>query len=284
MVTMESAIKCPSCGVKVSADRTRCPRCRAPLGLEEPAVGAARSRRFAAVSATLAALFIVALAALWWTGRDEAPVAANPAGTSAGTPAPASAAAGVEPEFMEVAGPAPPGREDLPKAYKYYLQTVTDRPNDVDARLMLGRIQLAMNRPQEAIGSFQAATDTEPGRSVVWAQLGRAQCALSRWDECIVSLRRARDLSQDDLAVAHNLGVALHRKGAEGAAVAEFERARALGPADPAVHLGLAVSHDRLGQAEDAIEAYQEYLRLLPDTPYADKIRKRISELLASPR
>jgi Flp pilus assembly protein TadD len=84
--------------------------------------------------------------------------------------------------------------------------------------------------------------------------------------------------------VAHNLGVALHRKGAEGAAVAEFERARALRPADPAVHLGLAVSHDRLGQAEDAIEAYQEYLRLLPDTPYADKIRKRISELLASPR
>lgn len=277
--------KCPVCGAKISAARTRCPRCRAQLVAEDPALRAADSRRLRLAAAALCGAFVLALGILWYTGRSNASSAPAAPQVRPGPP-PASRAGGdIEPQFVEPAGiPAPVAGSDLQQSLGYYERRARERPGDADTRANLGRVQLQLGRTQDAIASLQAATDAAPERWTHRVLLAQAQCALSRWDECIGSLRKARELAPAEAAIAHNLAVALHRRGSDQAALEEYQRARTLSPDLAAVHLGLAVSQDRLGQPADAIAAYQEYLRLAPQAPAADKIRERIALLLEGPR
>jgi Flp pilus assembly protein TadD len=150
----------------------------------------------------------------------------------------------------------------------------------VEARSNLGRVQLQLGRTQEAIATLQAAADSSG--SARWQDrvlLARAQCTLARWDECIGTLRAARELAPEEPAISHNLGAALYRRGSYEAAVTEFQQARTLRASDPRALLGLAVSQDKAGRAGEALASYQEYLRLLPAAPAADKIRARVAAL-----
>jgi Flp pilus assembly protein TadD len=253
------------------------------LAVEDPEAVAARARQLRIAAAGLSAAFVLALVALWYSGRSNtSPPSAPAPSSSAGRPAPGQApsASDMEPPFAPpIRIPPVQAQTDLQQSLSFYERAVRDRPGDANALASLARAQVQLGQTKEAIATLQTLTDAAPFRPEYWLLLAHAQCTLSRWDECIGSLRKAQELTPDDPAVAHNLGVALHRRGSDAAAIKEYERARTLRPADPATHLGLAVSYDRLGQPVEAIAAYREYLRLLPGAPAADKINARIATL-----
>lgn len=276
------AIQCAKCGAKFSAARDRCPRCRAYVAVENPEAQAARGRKLRTVSIALSVVFVLGLGALWLSGRSGSSSSSSGASSTKPkpiVPAALPAADVTEPAFVQFVRLPAQSQTELEHAATYFERAVGDRPADADARRNLGQAQLQLGRTQHAVATLQALTDAAPAKGESWLLLAYAQCALSRWDECIGSLRKAGELSTDDPMIPYNLGVALHRRGSDGGAITEYKRAVALQPSEAGTQLGLAVSYDRLGQVVEATKAYQEYLRLLPEAPGADKIRARIATL-----
>ena len=64
-------INCPSCGVKISPGRERCPRCRAVLTGPDPAATPKHSQKLMAISAILILLFAAILLFLWYSGPSS---------------------------------------------------------------------------------------------------------------------------------------------------------------------------------------------------------------------
>ena len=113
--------------------------------------------------------------------------------------------------------------------------------------------------------------------------LGNAFAQLQRWDEAIESLRRAQQMQPSDSVTTFDLAKALHRKGDDAAAVTEFQKVIGLDPNDPSVRIALAESYEALNQRPQAAEAYNQYLKLAPSGPDADKARLRIARLTSTP-
>lgn len=267
----DEPIKCPSCGAKVSGGRERCPRCRALLAV--PTESAPQHNpKLMLITAGLVLAFALGIFYLWYVDRPES--------VSNATPAPAAArSTELEPEFLEWTAPAAGASSEVQQSLDLYKKQLADNPKDADVLANLGRAQFQLGQANDAIASFQSAADAAPEAPQHRFQLAQVQCTLARWDECITTLRDARRLAPDHLAAAHNLAVALHKRGVDDVAVEEFKRARELSSQEPAVVLGLAVSQDKLGRSTEAADAYQEFIRLAPSSPLADKARARITQL-----
>jgi Flp pilus assembly protein TadD len=217
-----------------------------------------QSRRIAAAASATVAIFGLALGG-WW-------VSSLPADHAAPGPArPAPHAAPATTTSLEVAfdWPAAPtfAADDLPQALSHYQRLAAERARDGHVHTVLGDILVALGRVSDAIASYQAATDNDPGNADLRVRLARLQCASRQWDACISSLRQALRAAADDPAIAYNLAVALQRKGADASALSEFARARTRRLDTSEVSLGEAISYDRLGRAAEALAAYDDYLR-----------------------
>ena len=65
-----AAINCPNCGAKVSAERSRCPRCRAELRpAKKVESGPAHNRQLMLVTAILLLVFAAVIMYLWYTSE-----------------------------------------------------------------------------------------------------------------------------------------------------------------------------------------------------------------------
>jgi uncharacterized paraquat-inducible protein A len=63
------AIICPNCGAKTSAERSRCPRCRAELRPAPVAeAGTQHSKRMLMIASILLLAFAALITYLWYTG------------------------------------------------------------------------------------------------------------------------------------------------------------------------------------------------------------------------
>jgi tetratricopeptide (TPR) repeat protein len=291
------AVICQQCGAKVRVGRHRCPRCRAHLTLPDPALAAASSRRLTRVAAIVVGVFALAVVGLW-LARDTTPEPAPRAAGAAPDPfsarredpsvVPPPAARAPEPEerpFLEAAGAGSVAYAsgDYNASLAQYLAAVAKNPDDAESLSNLGQVLVRLNRTAEAVPYFERAVAILPGRWAYRFNLARALGLLGRMDEAIEGYRRAQELFPDDYATAFNLAMALHHKGDEAAAVQQYQKAIALEPADASFRKALGISYEQLRKGPEAAAAYEEYLRLAPSAPDADKVRARIARLQAGP-
>jgi tetratricopeptide (TPR) repeat protein len=171
---------------------------------------------------------------------------------------------------------------DYEGALTQYRAAIERNPDDAESHSNLGQMLVRLNRPAEALPSFDRAIGLLPARWAYHFNRARAFSRLERWDEAISGYRQAQQLFPDDYATAFNLGQALHRKGDQAAAVDAYLRAIELDPSDATFRLALGISYERLAQRPAAAAAYAEYLRLLPDAADADRVRARIAQLTAA--
>jgi tetratricopeptide (TPR) repeat protein len=106
-------------------------------------------------------------------------------------------------------------------------------PGDPLTSMRLGIALVEARRPAEALQPLEAASRAESPIADVFHYLGRCQLALDRPDDAIRSFRRALELSHgspiDDMrrgATHYQLGIALRRIGAAEEAAAHFEKAQ----------------------------------------------------------
>jgi tetratricopeptide (TPR) repeat protein len=286
-----AAAVCQNCGAKVRGDRTRCPRCRAHLTAPDPAKAAASSRKLVRAAAVAVGVFALILGVLWLM-QDPAPPprmagpAADPlSGRHNAEPIEAAPAprvpASEERPFLEAAGAGAVAYDagDYNAALARYQAAVEKNPDDAESLSNLGQVLIRLNRTPESIAYFERAVAILPGRWAYQFNLGRALGLLGRMDEAVAAYRRAQSLFPDDYATTFNLAMTLHRKGDDGSAVEQYQKAIVLRPEDASFRKALGISYEQLKKAPEAAAAYEDYLRLSPSAPDAERVRARITQL-----
>lgn len=86
----------------------------------------------------------------------------------------------------------------------------------------------------------------------------------------------ALELDEDFVEARANLGCVLAELGQLDAAVAAFLGTLAQVPDFPDVHYHLARTLDELGRTEEASRHWNEFLRLAPDSPWAEEAHQRL--------
>jgi YaiO family outer membrane protein len=116
------------------------------------------------------------------------------------------------------------------QALKEFQTLAAANPEDVDARLWIGRLHSWMGHPERAAGVFQSITATHPQNVDALIGLGDALTTSGRFQDAADALNRAEAIAADNSAVLAAQG-RLHRvSGRPTLALAYYQRALALDP------------------------------------------------------
>ncbi len=131
-------------------------------------------------------------------------------------------------------------------------------------QLVLGRIALKQDKPEDAVIAFARATRLDAKNGAAWA--GSADAYLSLKDEAKArdALARAADLPGADVGVSRRLAELETRAGRPAAAVPAVARAAALAPPDYSRRLVPARTYALLGRWQESLNAAREAQRLEP--------------------
>ncbi len=108
-----------------------------------------------------------------------------------------------------------------------------------------------------------------PAYAEAWYLLGSVQVALGRNDEAVASLVQAAGLRPEHVETHNNLGIALARLRRTGEAVEHFRRAIALRPGYGKAMLGLAKALLQEGEPAEAGPYFEQVLQQNPNEPDA---------------
>jgi Flp pilus assembly protein TadD len=290
-----SPITCGSCGTKTRADRAICPRCRSRIvpAKAVPAAAPGVSKAAALMVASLLGVAAMISGSIWIRGGSSLPpvVHASPRPDSLAVRPPRPqepvserpTAPAPEPDrkFMEPQGEGAVAYSDgnYATALERYQAAIAKNPDDAEALSNLGQVLVRLGKVEEAIPYFDRAVALIPQRWAYRFNRARALGILGRTAEAAAGYRDAQQLFPNDYATAFNLGLALHKLGDEAGAVDAYKKAIEIDPNDATFHLALGTSLERLQRPRDAAAAYDDYLRLAPSAPDADKVRARITQL-----
>lgn len=131
-------------------------------------------------------------------------------------------------------------------------------PSDADVQNVLGVVQMAGGRYDEAVGSFRKAVAAAPGSANFWHNLARAQIARQDLGEAKKLLNRALELQPDHAPALSALAVI---EMGEGNATQALERARRLqrSPIQEVAAAGYALEGDLRAMQGNFAAAAQAY-------------------------
>ena len=114
------------------------------------------------------------------------------------------------------------------QALKEFQTLAAANPDDIDARLWIGRLHALMGHPERAAEVFQAITAAQPKNLDALIGLGEARTTSGRFEEAADALKRAEAIAADNPAMLAAQG-RLHRvSGHPTLALAYYQRALAL--------------------------------------------------------
>jgi len=137
------------------------------------------------------------------------------------------------------------GLERFEMAEEKFKQALKIKPENVDVLVRLGNLYYDTNRPQEALRYYQQALKLNPKLSDVRVDMATMYRRLGKADEALKELRRV--IADDPQhAVAY-------------------------------MNLGIILRFDK-GDYKGAIKAWEDFLRVAPKHPQADRVRELLEE------
>lgn len=127
------------------------------------------------------------------------------------------------------------------QALERFRQLAAENPDDLDARVWIGRLHVWMRHADAAEGVFRSVVESAPDRVDALVGLGVALTALARDAEAIAVLDRAERLAPNDEEVLAAQGAAHGAAGHTTLAEAYLLRAAVLRPEDRAIGDSLEV-------------------------------------------
>jgi tetratricopeptide (TPR) repeat protein/DNA-binding beta-propeller fold protein YncE len=132
------------------------------------------------------------------------------------------------------------------------------------SQLLLGRIALKQEKPEDAVIAFARATKLDAKHGAAWAGMADAYLGLKDEGKARDALANAAALPGADVNVYRKLAELEARAGHPAAAAVALERAVALAPADTGLRLTQARAYAALGRWQDSANAAREAQRLEP--------------------
>ncbi|HXF12657.1 MAG TPA: tetratricopeptide repeat protein [Terriglobales bacterium] len=145
-------------------------------------------------------------------------------------------------------------------------------PKSYALHLRLGAAYLSVDRYHEAENIFRQLADA--GDPLPTSYVGLAQVLLrtGRAEDAVSELTSARQKLGPNFLISYFQGLALVRAAKPAEAVAAFQEAIRLSPNSPEAHLGLGKTELALGRISDATAELQETLRLSPGNMQAQRL------------
>jgi YaiO family outer membrane protein len=151
------------------------------------------------------------------------------------------------------------------QALDQFRQLAAANPDDLDARVWIGRLHVWTGRPRDAEPVFRGVLDTAPDRQDALIGLGVALSALGRHDEAIAALDRAEKQAPTDPDVLTAKGRAHFAAGHHRLAEAYLQRAILAKP-DPETRRALEAARRANAPAIEAQFVNESYNVDLSDT------------------
>lgn len=134
---------------------------------------------------------------------------------------------------------------------------VSAAPHDAGIHNELGRAQLALNRPQEAVRALRRAAQLNPTLLTVRARLGMGLRLLGRHNEAETEYRRALSIDRLHAPAHQELGELFRQCGRLAEAQQSFEAALRIDPELVPARIGLAETLFDQGEFVRAVELYR---------------------------
>jgi Flp pilus assembly protein TadD len=136
---------------------------------------------------------------------------------------------------------------------------------------------------QSEILRLQELVRQSPNNPNAWIELGNILMDSSRFHEAVDAYQKALKMDEKNVDVRVDMGTCYRLIGRSDKAVEEYSKAIAINPGHLNAHrnLGIVLAFD-FKKKRDGIKELEEYLRLAPKAPDAEKMRQLIAKLKAS--
>lgn len=127
-----------------------------------------------------------------------------------------------------------------------------------------------------AEAAYRRAVELDPSLANALTNLGNLMFKRGRPDEAEQCYRRALAIDPEQPEAYYNLGFLLYDRGEVQEAIDGFKRALGSDPAFADAHFNLAMAYHDAGRAADAKPHWEAYLRLDPDSQWAEIARRHL--------
>src|SRR5258708_6337807 len=165
-------------------------------------------------------------------------------------------------KLMEAIAAYQAGRPD--QAEKLFQERVRRRPNDVDARRMIGFLCNQMGRHAEAVEHCDLVLRLNRKQPQIHYLRGISCLALKRFQDALDSFDAALAIDGPQADTYVNRGVALQRLERLGEAIESYDRAITLDPFYVLAHTNKAAALEDQGKHQEALASYDNSLKVQP--------------------
>lgn len=163
--------------------------------------------------------------------------------------------------------------EKFDASIRHFRKTIQVDPTFEEAYLQLGLVYLQQREPAKAQSVLEDATLRNPRNPRALALLGRAFRLQSQWEKAAAALQRSVEIKDDFWIAQLELGQTLVAMGKHPQAFPHLQRAHQLNPREASSHHLLYNALIRSGDYRTALDELDEFLRLFPKHPLAEKAR-----------
>ena len=146
------------------------------------------------------------------------------------------------------------------------LQTLAENPRRADTRILLGRIYLATNKPQQAEAYLRRALQRNPESGMAHYYYGRLLYRQGHYATAATHLQRALSWQPQDFWLHYELGRALQQTGQTETALGQYHRALSLERRPEALN-AIGALHLLAGRMQAARTHFLQALELAPNNP-----------------
>ncbi len=149
-------------------------------------------------------------------------------------------------------GPTPPGRDpvELASQIKTLKDIVSKDPKNLPALVELGNLYFDTNQPKEAIEAYSRYLAVKPDNADVRTDMGIMYRKLGQFDKALEEFRKAAQSDPKHINSRYNIG--------------------------------LVLLHDK-GDMKGAIKAWEDYLKVDPNSERAQRLRAQIEKMKTMP-
>lgn len=152
------------------------------------------------------------------------------------------------------------------EALQRFEAIVAANPDDLEARIWVGRMMQRLGNPDRAAEVFRTVVTAKPDSADALIGLGAALAALDQPAEAIEELNKAEKLAPDDADLLAAQGAAHLAAGHVKLGRAYYRRAVVLRPADPLIREADADARRKYGHFVSATGFFESYSESAPDT------------------
>ncbi|WP_230470046.1 tetratricopeptide repeat protein [Lujinxingia vulgaris] len=147
----------------------------------------------------------------------------------------------------------------------------------------LGNIYQERGLYQNAVTAYRASMAADGNRLDVdtLLNIGAAYMFLRAYPQSRQALEKAAELAPDDPRPVHSLGILAFSEEKPDEALDYYNEVRALDPSYAPAYFNQGFILATLGEDEEAARAFERYLELAPEGPYATRARNQANRLRA---